>query len=85
MLHGCGAHLLRCLQQGDALVLGFADEFTRASDPHIHEDAPVRFALLLASELPHSSNTRLLRRVLNIRVGCDCHRSLANRKSSEFW
>lgn len=31
MLNGCGAHLRRCLQQGYALFLGFADEFTRAS------------------------------------------------------
>ena len=31
MLNGCGAHLLRCLQQGYARFLGFADEFTRAS------------------------------------------------------
>ena len=49
MLNGCGAHLRRCLQQGYALFLGFADEFTRVSRPHIHEYAPVRFALRLAS------------------------------------
>ena len=60
MLNGCGAHLLRCLQQGYARFLGVADEFTRASGPHIHEYAAVRFALRLASGLPHSFNTRLL-------------------------
>ena len=58
MLNGGGAHLLRCLQQGYALFLGFADEFTRAAGPHIH--APVRFALRLVSGLPHSFNTILL-------------------------
>ena len=60
MLNGGGAHLLRCLQQGYALFLGVADEFTRAAGPHIHEYAPVRFALRLADGLPHSFNTILL-------------------------
>ncbi len=62
MLNGCGVHLLRCLQQVFTLFLGFADEFTRASGPHIHEYAPVRFALRLASGLPHSWNASLLGR-----------------------
>ena len=60
MLNGCGAHLRRWLQQGYARFLGFADEVTRASGPHIHEYAPVRFALRLAAGLPHSFNTSLL-------------------------
>ncbi len=78
MLNGCGAHLLRWLQQGYALLLCFADEFTRASGPRIQEYAPVRFALRHASGLPHLFNTRLLRAYEAGRAG-------AGRRLFGFW